>query len=85
MKNLPEVCDVVTIKNIATNDRSYTDDLWRVTAVNETHANLRAVKRRRLSQEIVVCLREYEFSDAESFMVDPRQFCRNLCCPCISE
>ena len=71
MKKVPETGDRVTIRQTKIHDRSYQCDVWEVLAVNETHAQLRAVKDRGcLSNTIVVLLEEYEFSDALNFYVD---------------
>jgi len=71
MKNLPEVNDIVTLTNIGpTGDRSWTTELWKVTAVNETHANLEAVKPRSYGNRIIVVLSEYKFSNAMGFKED---------------
>ena len=70
MKNLPEIGDKVTIKNIRTSDRSYNSQTWRVVSVNNTHAQLQATKPKSYCNFITVQLDEYIFSDASTFLDD---------------
>ena len=70
MKHVPEIMDWVTIHNINPRypDRSYQEEVWKVIAVNKTHAQLKSFGNRSpLSQVIVVLMEEYEFSDAKFF------------------
>jgi len=66
---VPEVGDFVTIKNIRTSDRSYNDEVWRVIAVNKTHAQLECSRNRGafFPNKIIIQIDEYDISDASSF------------------
>ena len=70
MKTVPEVNDKVTIHKINHIDRSYQDELWEVVAVNKTHAQLKCTESRGvLPNTIIVLIAEYEFSEAETFLI----------------
>ena len=72
MKTVPELNDKVTIHNIIPDytDRSYQNEVWEVASVNKTHAQLKCTKTRGiLSDTIIVLISEYEFSEAETFLV----------------
>jgi hypothetical protein len=55
-------------KNKRTGDRSYTTDLWRLSALNDGHAELTATKSRGcLGDVIIVNLTEHDFFIANDF------------------
>ena len=70
MRTIPEVGEKITFtRNKITGDRSYTDDLWEVIAVNTTHVKLKRLADDDVpwKRQIIAVLSEHDFSLASDF------------------
>jgi hypothetical protein len=73
MKQVPEKNDIVTAVSTIHADRSFSDAIWKVVAVNATHAKIKWVGGDKYWEGCpprIVALRHYQFSLADEFMGD---------------
>ena len=72
MKQVPEKNDIVTVVSTI-DERSYSDTVWRVVVVNETHAKIKWVGGDTYWKDHpprIVALKHYQFSLADEFVGD---------------